>query len=183
MRLRIIQTEVNVICRSRRLRRITLTLVWIILDIMRKPNPIIVLLYIQNSDRCKKRFAVKRLVWLTFQTAEGHFCCFVIFAASRWLRHQRPIILLFLDSSVEWFTIFCGNDVTASAHWVLTGERWPIRNKNEFWMYKKSEYFPWSASLMKLSKANSYVRGFESLFVWFITSSAIRDQRGCCKTV
>ena len=44
---RIIQTEVNVICRSRRLR--TLTKVWIILDIMRKPNPIIVLLYIQNS--------------------------------------------------------------------------------------------------------------------------------------
>ena len=41
---RIIQTEVNV-----RLRRITLTEVWIILDIMCKPNPIIVLLYIQNS--------------------------------------------------------------------------------------------------------------------------------------
>ena len=47
---RIIQTEVIVICRlSRRLRRITLTEVWIILDVMRKPNPIIVLLYIQNS--------------------------------------------------------------------------------------------------------------------------------------
>ena len=43
----IIQTEVNVICR--RLRWITLTKVWIILDIMRKPNPTIVLLYIQNS--------------------------------------------------------------------------------------------------------------------------------------
>ena len=59
---RIIQTEVNVICRSRRLRRITLTEVGIILDIMRKPNPIIVLLYIQNSDRCKKRFVVKTRV-------------------------------------------------------------------------------------------------------------------------
>ena len=46
---RIIQTEVNVICQSRRLRRITLTEVWIIIDIMCKPNPIIVLLYIQNS--------------------------------------------------------------------------------------------------------------------------------------
>ena len=56
---RIIQTEINFICQSRRLRRITLTEVWIILDITRKPNPIIVLLYIQNSDRCKKRFAVK----------------------------------------------------------------------------------------------------------------------------
>ena len=47
---RIIQTEINVICRSQRLRRITLTEVWIIFNIMRKPNPIIVLLYIQNSD-------------------------------------------------------------------------------------------------------------------------------------
>ena len=97
---RIIQTEVNVICRSRRLRRITLTEVWIILDIMRKPNPIIVLLYIQNSDRCKKKFAVKRLGRLTFRTAARHFRCFVIFAALRLLRHQRPIIF-FLDSSVE----------------------------------------------------------------------------------
>ena len=79
---RIIQTEVNVICRSRRLRRITLTEVWIILDIMRKPNPIIVLLYIQNSDRCKKRFAVKRLVRLTFQIAAGHVCCFVVVTSS-----------------------------------------------------------------------------------------------------
>ena len=42
-----IQTEVNVICRT--LRRITLTEVWKILGIMRKQNPIIVLLYIQNS--------------------------------------------------------------------------------------------------------------------------------------
>ena len=37
---RIIHAEVNVICQSRRL--ITLTGVWIILDIMRKPNPIII---------------------------------------------------------------------------------------------------------------------------------------------
>ena len=65
-----------------------------ILDIMRKPNSILVLLYIQNSDRCKKRFAIKRLVRLTFQTTAGHFCCFVIFTALRWLRHQRPVIFL-----------------------------------------------------------------------------------------
>ena len=97
---RIIQTRVNLICRNLRLRRITLTEVWVILDIMRKCNPIIVLLYIQNSDRCKKRFAVKRLVRLNFQTAAGHFCCFVIVAALRWLRHQRPIIFT-LDGSVE----------------------------------------------------------------------------------
>ena len=40
---RIIQSEVNVICRSRRLREITLTEAWIILDSIRKSNPIIVL--------------------------------------------------------------------------------------------------------------------------------------------
>ena len=62
---------------------------------MRKPSSIIVLLYIQKSDRYKERLAVKRLVRLTFQTAAGHFCCFVIFAALRWLRHQRPIIFVF----------------------------------------------------------------------------------------
>ena len=77
------------------IRQITLTSVWIILDIMCQPNPIIVLLFIQNSDRCKKRFAIKRLGRLNFQTAAGHF---VIFAALRWLRHQRPIIY-FLDIS------------------------------------------------------------------------------------
>ena len=44
---RIIQT---VICQSRRLRRLTLIEVWIILDIMHQPNPIIVLLYIQNRQ-------------------------------------------------------------------------------------------------------------------------------------
>ena len=55
----------------------------------------VVLLYIQNSDRCKKRFAVKRLVRLTFQATSGLFCCFVIFAVLKWLRHLRPIILFF----------------------------------------------------------------------------------------
>jgi hypothetical protein len=35
---RILQSEVNAICQSRRLRRITLTEVWIILDMMQKPN-------------------------------------------------------------------------------------------------------------------------------------------------
>ena len=96
---RIIQTEVNVICWNPRLWQITLTLVWIILDIMRKPNPIIVLLYIQNSDRCKKRFTVKRLERLTFQTAAGHFRCFIIFVALWWLRHQCPIIFFWTAPS------------------------------------------------------------------------------------
>ena len=83
------------------LKWITLTEVWIILYIMRKPNPMIVLLYIQNNDRCKERFAVERFVPLPFQTEAGHFCCFVIFSALRWLRHQRPTTFFFLDSSVE----------------------------------------------------------------------------------
>ena len=42
---RIIEAEVGVICRSRRLRQITLTEASIILDIARKPNSIIILLF------------------------------------------------------------------------------------------------------------------------------------------
>ena len=112
---RIIQTEVNVICRSR--RQITLSEVWIILDNMRKPNPIIVLLYIQNNHRCKKRFAVKILLRLTFRTVAGHFCCFVISTTLRWLRHQCPIILFFwtapsnfLQYSAEMMSRLSGNE-------------------------------------------------------------------------
>ena len=47
---RIIKAEVCVICRSRRLRQITQTEALIILAIMRKPNPIIVLLCIYLSN-------------------------------------------------------------------------------------------------------------------------------------
>ena len=42
---RIIEVEVGVICRSRRLRQITLTEASIILDTPRKPNSIIILLF------------------------------------------------------------------------------------------------------------------------------------------
>ena len=51
---RIIKAEVCVICRSRRLRRITQTEALIILAIMRKPNPIIVLLciYLGKCSMC-----------------------------------------------------------------------------------------------------------------------------------
>ena len=51
---RIIKAEVCVICRSRRLRPITQTEALIILAIMRKPNPIIVLLCIYLSN-CKDK--------------------------------------------------------------------------------------------------------------------------------
>ena len=130
MKSRIIRTEVNVICRSRSLRRITLTVVWIILDIMGKPNPIIVLLYIQKREICKKRFAVKRLVRLTFQTAAGNFFLFCNFRGLEVVTSSASNNF-FLDSSVEQFTTFCWNDVTASGHWELTGECRSIRNKNE----------------------------------------------------
>ena len=56
---RIIQTEVNVIQ----------TEVWIVLDIMRKPNPIIILLYIQAKCGRKKSHAINL----------AKFCYFVIF--------------------------------------------------------------------------------------------------------
>ena len=79
---RIIQTEVNVIQ----------TEVWIVLDIMRKPNPIIILLYIQAKCGRKKSHAINL----------AKFCYFVIFArfevvtssASNkfFLGHLRPII-------------------------------------------------------------------------------------------
>ena len=64
---RIIQTEVNV-------RRITLTEVWLTLDIMRKPNPIIVLLYIQNSHTKMQAKCGSNAINL------AKFCYFVIFA-------------------------------------------------------------------------------------------------------
>ena len=74
---RIIHTEVNVICRSRRLRWITLTEIWIILDIMRKPNPIIVLLYIQNSHtKMQANCGSKKTCAIDF----AKFYYFVIFA-------------------------------------------------------------------------------------------------------
>ena len=69
---RIILTEVNVRCRSQKLRKIILTEVWIILDIMRKRNQIIFLLYIQNSGRWKKRFAVNSRSMIFFWTASSN---------------------------------------------------------------------------------------------------------------
>ena len=96
---RIIQIEVNVICRSWRLRRITLTEVWIIFDIMRKPNPIIVLLYIQNSHtKMQAKCGSKK----THAINLAKCCYFVIFARFEvvtsstsnkfFFGHLRPII-------------------------------------------------------------------------------------------
>ena len=48
------QVEEGVIRRSRRLRRITPSEIYIILHIIRKPNSIIVLLFIQNISRALK---------------------------------------------------------------------------------------------------------------------------------
>ena len=58
----IIKAKVCVICRSRRLRRITQTEALIIIAIMRKPNPIIVLLCIFLS--CTGDSAITKLIKL-----------------------------------------------------------------------------------------------------------------------
>ena len=60
----IIKAKVCVICRSRRLRRITQTETLIIIAIMRKPNPIIVLLCILIflSCTCKEKSAHKKVI-------------------------------------------------------------------------------------------------------------------------
>ena len=79
---RIIKAEVCVICRSRRLRRITQTEALIILAIMRKPNPIIVLLcmYLSKCSMCslnKKYHPLFELLHKT--TALAHLQAFVSF--------------------------------------------------------------------------------------------------------
>ena len=58
----IIKAKVCVICRSRRLRRITQTEASIIIAIMRKPNPIIGLLCIFLSCTCKEKSAHKKVI-------------------------------------------------------------------------------------------------------------------------
>ena len=93
---RIIQTSVNVICR--RLRRITLTEVWIILDIMRKPNPIIVLLYIQNSHtKMQAKCGSKKTCAINL----AKFCYFVIFAHFEVVTSSASNKGFFLDTSVQ----------------------------------------------------------------------------------
>ena len=68
---RIIKAEVCVICRSRRLRRITQTEALIILAIMRKPNPIIVLLciYLSKCSMCSLNKKYHPLFELLHKTA------------------------------------------------------------------------------------------------------------------
>ena len=96
---RIIQTEVNVICRSRMLRRLTLTQVWIIIDIMRMPNPRVILYIHNNHTKMQAMCASKR----THAINLAKFCYqFVIFARfevvtssapnNYFLGHLRPII-------------------------------------------------------------------------------------------
>ena len=79
---RIIKAEVCVICRSRRLRRITQTEALIILAIMRKPNPIIVLLYIYLS-KCSMCSLNKKyhplFAELLHKTALAHLQAFLSF--------------------------------------------------------------------------------------------------------
>ena len=56
---------------TRSITLITLTKIWIILDIMRNPNPIIVLLYIQNSHtKIQAKRVISPLLW-----TDGNFAC------------------------------------------------------------------------------------------------------------
>ena len=68
---RIIKAEFCVICRSRRLRRITQTEALIILAIMRKPNPTIVLLciYLSKCSMCSLNKKYHPLFELLHKTA------------------------------------------------------------------------------------------------------------------
>ena len=79
---RIIKAEVCVICRSRRLRRITQTEALIILAIMRKPNPIIVLLciYLSKCSMCSLNKKYHPLFELLHKTAAlAHLQAFLSF--------------------------------------------------------------------------------------------------------
>ena len=79
---RIIKAEVCVICRSRRLRRITQTEALIILAIMRKPNPIIALLciYLSKCSMCSLNKKYHPLFELLHKTAPlAHLQAFLSF--------------------------------------------------------------------------------------------------------
>ena len=79
---RIIKAEVCVICQSRRLRRITQTEALIILAIMRKPNPIIVLLciYLSKCSMCSLNKKYHPLFELLHKTAAlAHLQAFLSF--------------------------------------------------------------------------------------------------------
>ena len=78
-------------------KRITLTEVWIILDVIRKPNPTIVLLYIQNSHtKMQAKCGSKKTCAINL----AKFCYFVIFA--------RFEVVTSSASSIR------GNDATAA---------------------------------------------------------------------
>ena len=79
---RIIKAEVCVICRSQRLRRITQTEALIILAIMRKPNPIIVLLciFLSKCSMCSLNKKYHPLFELLHKTAAlAHLQAFLSF--------------------------------------------------------------------------------------------------------
>ena len=110
---RIIQTSVNVSRPSLRLPQITLTSVWIIRAIMRKPNPITVLLYIQNSHKCTKMQAKcgsKKLMQLIL----GNFVIFVI--STRFDVTSSASNNIFLTPLSNNSALFDGNDATAAEH-------------------------------------------------------------------
>ena len=81
MTARITKAEVCVISQSRRLRRITQTEALIILAIMRKPNPIIVLLciYLSKYSICSLNMKYQLLFELLHKAALAHLQAFLSF--------------------------------------------------------------------------------------------------------
>ena len=79
----IIKAKVWVICQSRRLRRITQTEALMIISIMRKPNPIIVLLCIFLSCICKDKSTHKKWSMYSSQLVSKQFSCLYAFISLR----------------------------------------------------------------------------------------------------
>ena len=94
---RIIKAEACVICR--RLRRITQTEALIMLTIMRKPNPIIVLLciYLSKCSRCSLNKKYYPLFELLHKTALAHLQTFLSF---------EVLLLSFLSNIDEKLSVY-----------------------------------------------------------------------------
>ena len=102
---RIIKAEVCVICRSQRLRRITQTEALIILAIIRKPNPIIVLLciYLSKCSMCSLNKKYHPLFELLHKTAFLSFEVHLLSFLSN-IDEKRSVYIFIIKKEVQ---VFC----------------------------------------------------------------------------
>ena len=117
---RIIKDEVCVIHRSRRLKWITQTEALIILDIMRKPNSIIVLLCIQNAKSSTILYSQYYIIRYSFcfsckYSSKIPLTCFVALFVQ---------MLSFSDSKVEISSVF--NDVNRLKAILFTFQKYSV---------------------------------------------------------